>query len=66
MRDKIPNLVIPETRNRRRRLSVAASVPPEFVELTSMAVKTHAPLVRGGGQDLAQKSDLKGMFEEGK
>jgi len=54
MRDKIPNLVIPETRDARRRLSVAASVPPEFVELASMAVKSHAPLVRGGGQDLAK------------
>jgi hypothetical protein len=63
MREKIPNLVIPETRDSRRRLSIAASVPPEFVELASMAVKTHAPLVRGGGQDLAQNSDLKSFAE---
>jgi len=63
MRDKIPNLVIPETRDARRRLSVAASVPPEFIELASMAVKSHAPLVRGGGQDLAQNSDLKSFAE---
>ena len=63
MRDKIPNLVIPETRDARRRLSVAASVPPEFIELASMAVKSHAPLVRGGGQDLDKNSDLKSFAE---
>ncbi len=62
MRQKVPNLVIPETRDARRRLAKAASVPPEFVELTSMAVKNHAPLVRGG-QDLAQNSDLKSYAE---
>jgi len=63
MRERIPNLVIPETRDARRRLSQAASVPPEFVELTSMAVKSHAPLVRGGGQDLARNADLKSFAE---
>jgi hypothetical protein len=63
MRERIPNLVIPETRDARRRLSSAASVPPEFVELTSMAVKSHAPLVRGGGQDLARNADLKSFAE---
>jgi hypothetical protein len=63
MRQRIPNLVIPETRDARRKLAKAASVPPEFVELTSMAVKNHAPLVRGGGQDLAQNSDLKSYAE---
>ena len=63
MREKIPNLAIPETRDARRRLSQAASVPPEFVELTSMAVKSHAPLVRGGGQDLARNADLKSFAE---
>ncbi len=47
----------------RRRLSVAASVPPEFIELASMAVKSHAPLVRGGGQDLDKNSDLKSFAE---
>jgi len=63
MRERIPNLAIPETRDARRRLSQAASVPPEFVELTSMAVKSHAPLVRGGGQDLARNADLKSFAE---
>src|SRR5258708_16140771 len=63
MRQNIPNLVIPETRDARRRLANAASVPPEFIELASMAVKSHAPLVRGGGQDLAQNSDLKSFAE---
>ncbi len=63
MRQKIPNLVIPETRDARRKLANAASVPPEFVELASMAVKSHTPLVRGSGQDLAQNSDLKSYAE---
>lgn len=63
MRQKVPNLVIPETRDARRKLANAASVPPEFVELASMAVKSHAPLVRGSGQDLAQNSDLKSYAE---
>lgn len=63
MRQKVPNLVIPETRDARRKLANAASVPPEFVELASMAVKSHTPLVRGSGQDLALNSDLKSYAE---
>jgi len=63
MRERIPHLVIPETRDARRRLANAASIPAQFVELVSMAVKSHAPLVRGGGQDLARNADLKSFAE---
>ena len=57
-REKIPNLVIPETKGARKRLVNAASVPKEFVELATIAVKTKPVLVRSSGQDLAQDKDL--------
>jgi len=57
-REKIPNLVIPETKSARKRLVNAASVPKEFVELATIAVKTKPVLVRSSGQDLAQDKDL--------
>jgi hypothetical protein len=57
-REKIPNLVIPETKGARKRLVNAASVPKEFVELATAAVKTKPVLVRASGQDLAQDKDL--------
>ncbi|HEX7678127.1 MAG TPA: hypothetical protein VF713_08395 [Thermoanaerobaculia bacterium] len=57
-REKIPNLVIPETKGARKRLVNAASVPKEFVELATAAVKTKPVLVRSSGQDLAQDKDL--------
>ena len=59
MRQVIPNLVIPETKDARRKLSPAASVPPQFVELASVAVVNNASLVRASNQDLAQDADLK-------
>jgi len=58
MREKIPNLVIPETKGARRKLANAASVPREFVELATIAVKSKPVLVRSTGQDLAQDKDL--------
>jgi hypothetical protein len=57
-REKIPNLVIPETKGARKRLASAASVPREFVELATVAVKSKPVLVRSTGQDLAQDKDL--------
>jgi hypothetical protein len=57
-REKIPNLVIPETKGARSRLVNAASVPKEFVELATVAVKSKPVLVRASGQDLAQDKDL--------
>ena len=57
MRERIPNFVFPTSKNERKRLSRAASVPPEFVELTAVAVKNSQALVRGGGADPAQTRD---------
>jgi hypothetical protein len=63
MRQAIPNLVIPTTRNAGQRLSRAASVPPQFVELTAVAVKNSQALVRGGGADPTQIRDLMSYAE---
>src|SRR5713101_2006373 len=57
MRDRVPNLVIP-SKGDRRRLAPAASVPPDFVELTVVAVRNSMPLVRGGGSDPLRTRDL--------
>jgi hypothetical protein len=45
-RRAIPNFVIPTSKKETQRLSSAASVPPQFVETTSVAVKNSATLVR--------------------
>src|SRR4029079_2041353 len=47
MRQKIPNFVFPTVKGERRRLTNAASVPAELIELTAVAVKNNAALVRG-------------------
>lgn len=46
MRLVIPNFVIPTTKKLTQRLTNAASVPPPFVEITAVAVKNSATLVR--------------------
>ncbi len=48
MRGTIPNFVVPTSENDNRKLSSAASVPTEFIELTIVAVKNSLVLVRGG------------------
>ena len=58
MRQKIPNLVIPESGNASQKLVTAATVPPQFVELTAVAVRNSAALVRGGGADPVRTRDL--------
>ena len=63
MRQAIPHLVIPATRDETRRLSRAASVPPQFVELTAVAVKNSSALVRGGGADPTEIRDLMSFAE---
>ena len=47
MRQKIPNFVFPTVKGERRRLTNAASVPAELIELTAVAMKNNAALVRG-------------------
>ena len=46
MRDRIPFFVIPADATETSRLSQAASVPPEFVELTAVALTNEKSLVR--------------------
>jgi hypothetical protein len=63
MRELIPHLVIPESRRDRVRMNNAASVPPEFVELTTVAVANERSLVRGDGATPAEVRDLTGYAD---
>jgi len=63
MRAQIPHMVIPESPRDRVRLNNAASVPPEFVELTTVAVANELSLVRGDGATPAEVRDLMGYAE---
>ena len=58
MRALIPRLVIPESPRDRARLNSAASVPPEFIELTTVAVTNEQSLVRGDATPPAEVRDL--------
>lgn len=65
MRLAIPNFVIPTLKGGSRPLTSAASVPPEFVELTVVAVRNSAALVRSGAdpdvaRDLLSYADAYG------
>jgi len=70
MRQKIPNLVFPTVKGESRRFSAAAAVPPELIELTSVAVKNNVALVRGGRpepevlRDLADFADAYSPFAD--
>jgi hypothetical protein len=57
-REQIPQFTIPTTSNAPQRLSSAAGVSPEFVELTSMALANHRVLVRAEGATPTQVRDL--------
>jgi hypothetical protein len=61
-RQQIPKLQIPEPGQTRRNLTNAASVPPEFIELTSVMVRNSAALARAGA-DPDQTSDLMSYAE---
>ncbi|HEU4888056.1 MAG TPA: hypothetical protein VFV49_09230 [Thermoanaerobaculia bacterium] len=58
LRQLIPNFTVPTLKSGSRGLAAAASVPPELVELTLVAVRNCAALVRGGAIDAAQTRDL--------
>jgi hypothetical protein len=57
-RDEIPHFAIPQTSNATKRLAPAASVPPEFIELSNVAVANETALVRGDGVMPPQVRDL--------
>ena len=58
IRERIPRLVIPESPRDRSRLNNAASVSPEFIELTTVALANEKALVRGTGVTPAEVRDL--------
>jgi hypothetical protein len=58
MRQQVPYLVFPTSRGEAQRLSNAASVPPEFVELSAVSVTNSTALVRGGALDPGETRDL--------
>ncbi|HEX6083081.1 MAG TPA: hypothetical protein VF266_01055 [Thermoanaerobaculia bacterium] len=57
-REQIPRFAIPETSDATQRLSQAASVSPEFIELTNIAVANQTALVRADGTPPAEIRDL--------
>jgi len=63
LKDRIPHFVIPESTAARRRLVRAASVPPEFIDLASMATRNHEDLARGGNSGPGQTEDLTSYAE---
>ena len=58
MQEQIPYFVTPTSARETTRLSNAASVPPEFVELTAVAVANQNALVRGDAATPAEVRDL--------
>jgi len=63
LKDRIPHFVIPESRADRQRLVTAASVPPEFIDLTSMATRNNEDLARGGNSGPDKTEDLRNYAE---
>jgi hypothetical protein len=63
LKDRIPHFVIPESIADRTRLSKAASVPPQFVELTTLATRNNEDLARGGNSGPDETDDLRSFAE---
>jgi len=57
-REVIPHFVMPESADETQRLSAAASVSPEFIELTNMAAANQPELLRNDGATPAEVRDL--------
>jgi hypothetical protein len=69
MRDAIPHLTVPARKGDTRRLGRAASLSPQFVELTVVATKNSTALVRGDYdpdqvRDLNSFADAFGPFAD--
>ncbi len=58
MRTQVPKFAFPATDGDGRRLASAANLPPQFVELTAVAMTNSASLVRAGAADPLQTRDL--------
>src|SRR5215211_2131870 len=63
MRARVPHFVIPTSARERARMNSTASLPPDFVELTAVAVANENSLVRGDGLAPAEMRDLTGYAE---
>jgi hypothetical protein len=63
MRGRIPHFVIPTSAKERARMNSTASLPPEFMELTAVAVANENSLVRGDGLTPSEMRDLTGYAE---
>jgi hypothetical protein len=57
MREAIPKFIVPDSPKARQRLAIAASVPPEFVELAAVTLKNSTD-VAAGKADPAEMRDL--------
>ena len=57
-REVIPHFVLPESTDETQRLSAAASVSAEFIELTNVAVANESVLTRNAGASPAEVRDL--------
>src|SRR6476646_3294118 len=62
MRDQIPNFVVLVDGDPRR-MAVAASLPPEFIELVAVATTNSPPLVRAGATDPDEARDVMSFAE---
>jgi hypothetical protein len=58
MRDQIPHFRTPSQPKETQRLSISGSVPPEFVELTAVAITNEKALAPGDGVSPAETRDL--------
>lgn len=58
MRERIPHFAIPLSARETKRLTPASAVPPEFVELTAVAIANENALVRGDGATPAEIREL--------
>jgi len=63
LKDRIPHFVIPESRADRQRLGRVASLPPQFIDLASMATRNNEDLARGGKSGPDQTEDLTSYAE---
>jgi hypothetical protein len=63
LKDRIPHFVIPESKAARLRLGRAGSVPPQFIDLTSMATRNNEDLARGGNSGPDETRDLMSYAE---
>jgi hypothetical protein len=58
LKQRVPNFVVPESKNAAKQIAAAASVPPEFVDRAALAVRNNEELTRGGNSGLTQTRDL--------